>query len=846
MIRLDDLVRATGGVLEAGEREAVMLDFCFDSRLAAPGQLFVAVVTDTGDGHEYIGDAIARGVTGVMCQRLPEPPLAPSVAWLEVGDTQRALLDYAAWVLADRQVEVIGITGSVGKTSTKEAVAAVLALREPVFRNQGSYNGRYGLPIALGKLGSERLAVLEMASDSLDEIRDLASLARPRVGVVTSVGHSHVADLGGLSSIATEKGRLIESLPPSGLAVLNGDDVHVRAMRDLGPARVVTVGLGRDNSVWADAVETTRMGTACTVHDGDLETRLSIPWLGEHHAYTMLIAYAVGREYGLSQDKVAHGLQSLGELPGRLNPLKGQNGSLILDDSFNASPESFEAAFRSLQALTAVRRWVVMGEMADLGSEADGLHRAVGRRLAEVADRLVVKGELAALAAEEAIRAGMPPEAVRVSYADSEIVTAVAEQLAPGDVLLVKGSASSRMEAVVKGLMAEPETAGDRLVRQSRGWQAVQFRRPGRPTWVEIDLAAIARNTRLTAERLAPGVELMAVLKADAYGHGARKVAHTVVHSGATWLGVACLGEGVELRKAGIDAPILNLGYTPAWQAREAVRNDIATTVYSLDVAQSLARAGRDLGKTARVHVKVDTGMGRLGLPPAETAGIVRQLSELPGLEVEGLFSHLATADEDDSTYTDRQLAVFEQVVRELRQGQLLPRKVHLANSAATLKRPDSHYNMVRVGIILYGLAPSAETPLPEGYLPAMAFKCQVAQVKDVSVGDCIGYGCTFRAEHPMRIAVIPVGYADGFRRGPRHWGYVLIRGQRAPLVGRVCMDQAMVDVTDIPGARQGDEVVLIGAQGSETLTAELVAEQLGTINYEVVSEILARVPRVV
>lgn len=846
MIRLGDLADATGGVLAAGERQAVMLDFCYDSRLAAPAQLFVAVVTDTGDGHEYIGDAIARGVTGVMCQRLPETPPPATVAWLVVDDTQQALLNYASWVLADRQVEVIGITGSVGKTSTKEAIAAVLAVREPVFRNQGSYNGRYGLPIALGRLGSEKLAVLEMASDSLDEIRDLALLSRPRVGVVTSVGHSHVADLGGLTSIAAEKGRLVESLPSKGLAVLNGDDGYVRAMHDLGPARVVTVGLSRDNTIWADAVETALPGTACTVHDGGLETRLFIPWLGHHHAYTMLFAYAIGIEYGLSSDEIAQGLLALNALPGRLNPLKGRNGSLILDDSFNASPESFEAALRALQAVPAKRRWVLMGEMADLGPEAETLHRSTGRRLAEVADRLVAKGELATLAAEEAIRVGMRADAVRVSYADSDIVTAVAEQLGPGDVLLIKGSASSRLEEVVKGLMADPAAASGLLVRQSRGWQAVQLRRPGRPTWVEIDLAAISNNTRLTLERLAPEVELMAVLKADAYGHGARKVAHTVIHSGATWLGVACLGEGVELRKAGIDAPILNLGYTPAWQAREAVRNDIASTVYSLDVAQALARAGRDLGKKAIVHVKVDTGMGRLGLPPSGIIPLIRQLSELAGLDVEGLFSHLATADEVDFTYTDRQLTEFDQVVSALRQMRLLPRKVHLANSAATLKRPDSHYNMVRVGILLYGLEPSTETPLPEGYLPAMAFKCQVAQVKDVSAGDCIGYGCTFRAEHPMRAAVIPVGYADGFRRAPRHWGYVLVRGQRAPLVGRVCMDQAMVEVTDIPGVRQGDEVVLIGAQGTETLTAEKVAAQLGTINYEVVSEILARVPRMV
>lgn len=216
MIRIADLVCATGGRLAAGDARAMAAGFCYDSRLAEPGELFVAVVTDTGDGHEFIDEAIARGAVAVMCQRLPAGPRPDAVSWVLVDDTQQALLDYAGWVLASRQVEVIGITGSVGKSGTKEAIAAVLAEREPLFKNQGSFNGRYGLPIALGRLAGERLAVLEMASDSLDEIKELAALAHPRVGVVTRVGHSHVADLGGLENIAAEKVRLVQALPPKG------------------------------------------------------------------------------------------------------------------------------------------------------------------------------------------------------------------------------------------------------------------------------------------------------------------------------------------------------------------------------------------------------------------------------------------------------------------------------------------------------------------------------------------------------------------------------------------------------------------------------------------------------
>ena len=300
------------------------------------------------------------------------------------------------------------------------------------------------------------------------------------------------------------------------------------------------------------------------------------------------------------------------------------------------------------------------------------------------------------------------------------------------------------------------------------------------------------------------------------------------------------------MRREGIPAPILSLGYTPAWQSRDAVLADVVTTLYSFETALALSQAATDLGRVARAHVKVDTGMGRLGLLPDEVVPFLRRVIALPSLEIDGLFTHLASADDADLTYTHQQLDAFGAVTESLRGEGLLPRRVHAANSAAILRLPASHYNMVRLGIAMYGLDPSPAAPCPAGFRPALSFKSEVAQVKDLPAGSAIGYGCTYRTPRPSRIAVIPVGYADGFRRGPRHWGYVLVRGEQAPIVGRVCMDQTMIDVTDIPGVRQGDTVVLIGTQGDRSITVEQVAERLGTINYEVVSEILARVPRLV
>jgi alanine racemase len=317
------------------------------------------------------------------------------------------------------------------------------------------------------------------------------------------------------------------------------------------------------------------------------------------------------------------------------------------------------------------------------------------------------------------------------------------------------------------------------------------------------------------------------------------------MNNGAEYLGVASVNEGVALRRVDVTAPILVLGYTPAWQARELVLNGLAATVFSIDVARALDRAAAELKNQACVHVKVDTGMGRLGLMPDEVMTFAQQLLDLPNLELEGIFTHFSVADVDPA-YTLWQIDRFKQVLAALAEEGITFPLIHAANSAAILTLPESHLRMVRLGIGMYGLDPSSQVRCPIDFRPALAFKTQVAQVKALPPGSYVSYGNTYQTQGQQSIAVIPVGYADGFRRAPRHWGEVLVRGRRAPIVGRVCMDQTMIDVTHIPDVRQGDEVVLIGEQGDERITAEDVAERLGTINYEVVCEILARVPRVV
>ncbi len=845
MIRLRDLLEATGGDVLTSPH-TTFASFAFDSRLIEPNQLFVAVVTETGDGHDYIQPALAGGATGVLCQRLPSEP-DPAVTWVRVPNTRQALLDYARYVLAARDMRVIGIAGSVGKTTTKEVLATLLATSWPTFHSPGSYNGRFGLPIALGYLEPQHTyAVLEMAADSINEISEMVAITRPTYAIITRVGSSHLRFFGSLKHVAEEQASLVRGLPPDGLAVLNADDPLVANMGSETRARVVTYGLGPDADYAGQSVRCSSAGTSLVLrHHGD-RVKLHAGLVGRHQAYAVLAAAACAHELGVSWNAIETALASFGPLPGRMRPLAGIHGCTLLDDSFSATPESMQAALETLGALPAERRIAVLGDMSDLGSEAEIAHRRVGQTAAAQTDLLMTKGELAAVAARAAASAGLPADRIYVTYSADDAIRLLRGVLQAGDLVLIKGGTAARMEQVTRALLASPAKDAAHLPRQDAGWRQVRLGRPGRPTWVEIDLDAIAANIRQLCQIVGPTVRIMAVLKADGYGHGAVKIARTALNNGVQWLGVACLGEALALREAGIDAPILILGYSPAWQSRDIVLHNLRATVFGQETAEALNRAARELGRTARVHIKVDTGMGRLGLFPADALPLIQRLAGMQHLQVEGLFTHLSDADAEDLAYTHWQLDRFDAVLNDLEEQGLRPQLAHAANSAATLRLPRSHYDMVRVGIALYGLDPSAAAPCPDGFRPAFAFKCEVAQVKELPPGHYVSYGRTYRTEGPTTIAIIPVGYADGFRRAPATWREVLVRGRRAPIIGRVCMDQTVIDVSHIPGVRQGDQVVLIGEQGDDRITVDQVAEQLGTINYEVVSEILARVPRVV
>jgi len=823
LIALRDLLAAAGGrLLSDGPSDQAFVGFCFDSRRAKPGELFVALRTERGDGHDFVADALARGAAGALVEAGRWSGPLSSALFISVPDTYEALTRYARDLLRRRSLPIIAITGSVGKTGTRAAVAAVLSRRFRVFQNPANFNGRLGLPIALGGLEPDHeLLVLEMGADRFGEIRELCEIAPPRIGIVTTIGEAHLAYFGSQDEIAREKRAVIEALPADGLAVLNRDDPRVWDMRHYTQAEVIAVGAAERWPV-----------------DGP-----------EHlHPLSRSIAWTVGRRLGIADEQIAAALASLPALPGRLRTFQGVNGIVLVDDSFNASPDSVRAAITWLAHRRLAHRFFILGDMDQLGEHSARLHREVGAFLARHADArttLVTLGEQAYHIAAGAREAGMDASAIVVTYLARDAVAYVRTHARAGDCVLVKGDVSARMERVAAALLANPDDA-QHLARQEPGWESVRVLKPARPTWLDVDLDAIAHNVRAVKAVIGPDVALMAVLKADGYGHGAVKVARTALNNGAEWCGVASLSEAAALRSAGIEAPILILGFTPAWHAREALLRDAALTVYDLDVARAYSRAAQELKRTAHVHVKVDTGMSRLGLLPAEAPAFIHAVADLPAVCVEGVFTHFSSADSDED-HTQLQLARFRTVLSAIGDLPTL-RYVHAANSAGALAYPEARFNLVRVGLAMYGLNPFHPLPVRPAGLnlqPAMTWRTTIAQVKTLPAGTPVSYGGRYVCPRETTVAVIPVGYADGFRRAPYTLGEVLVRGCRAPIIGVVCMDQAMIDVSHIPGVRIGDEVVIIGQQGSERITVEAAAARLGTISYEVMSAILSRVPRV-
>jgi len=847
MINLYDILKAANGQLFGEPAANLFTDFCLDASNVGENQLFIALRTDRGDTHQYIEEAISNGISGVLCV---EPPTCDTtnVSVLMVDDTIEALLEWSHYTLEKLQVKTIAVVGSHGKSVTVDAINHIMSNNFRSLAGNVDEVGTLGIPLSLARLTPEHeYVVLKLNPSIPGELAHMLDAVNPDIAVLTNIDCVHPSTFETCSQYVEEFADLLESLQPGHLAVVNYDDDGTRelATRVKDGVTVRTIGVdrfGADVLAFNVKVGIERIGFDIRHGDARYLARWS-PIPGKHQLYGLLAAIQVGEHVGIGMEDALRSLTELRSLPGRMALHQGIGGCALVDDSFDASYESTLAVLNWLEEVSADghRTILILGDIENLGRNSRYAHRTVGQQAAEVADYIITQGVDAALAGRAAIDNGMDIGQVFTTYSTQDVVSVLESlNITENDIVLVKGGSHAGLERVVEALLAN---LGDKqyLVRQDRVLrQAPPMLRPSR---VEIDADALAGNIRIVREQLADDVMLMAVVKADAYGHGAVMAARTAVTNGAGYLGVASIAEAVELRDAGITTPILVLSYAPSEAARQAHQLNLTLTVFDLEQAERYDRMARTVAGKLKVHVKIDTGMGRLGIFAGDTIKAFRHLHTLTNLNIEGIYTHFSSADED-AELTAHQLEAFRRAIRPLRAAGINVTYMHAANSPGTLASWDNHLNLVRPGLMLYGLRPSEKTPLYPGMRPVMSWKTQILQVKDFPPGHPIGYNGTYTTRDNEKIAILPVGYADGFRRGPYTWEYVLIHGQKAPVVGRVSMEKTAVKVTDIGSVHAGDEVVLLGQQGDEMITAEMIADWLDTSNYEVVTSILPRVPR--
>jgi len=831
-LTIEQIVTITQGKLLSGVLTSPLSGFSTDSRFIKPGELFIALQGKAFDGNDFAAEALSKGAAGaVISQVSASTPPGPGNVIL-VRDSVEAIQLIASAYRQWFPVKAIGITGSTGKTIVKDMLTGIMSRCLRVLSTPLSFHGQIGLPLTLFSLKQEhQLLVLELGISRQGEMEKLAAMAGLSCAVLTNISEAHLEHLGSIDNVAAEKRKIFTGFTTNEhAAILNNDDPFCREIAASLKCPIVTFGLEQEADFRAERIEPAgSKGSWFTLKHPGGRDRLYLNAPGKHNIYNGLAAIAAAWTLGADLEAIRRGLEEF-HLPQMRLEIHTtsvlEENVTIINDTYNASPASMRGALEALREMAGRHRTIaILGDMLELGNFSVTAHEMIGDEVQlHGIDILITIGELARNIGRKAMARGMSAELIFHCQDTVEAAELLRSQIREGDFLLFKGSRLLQLDLL-----------------------AAQFIGGIRPTKLIIDLGAIAHNVRIIKERVGPGVKIMAVVKSGGYGHDSRKVADVVLKNGTDYLAVAVPDEGIFLRKAGFEqTPVLVMGPTLEHEAIKLVKYRLAQTVDSTGIVTAIEREAAKVAMRLPVHLKIDTGMGRIGLQPAEVDDFVDFVRTCPQVIIEGIMTHLSSADDrtaDD--FTRHQLDIFRHIVDRLeKRGITIPLK-HVAASAGILFFPEAWFNMVRPGILLYGLCPDNEQQLNFGFRPAASFVTRIAHIKTVPANTPISYKRSFITTRESRIATLPVGYYDGYNRLLSNKAHVLVRGVRAPIVGNITMDMTMVDISLIPEARVGDEVVLFGSQqGNEIQLGEL-ARLCGTIHYELIGNISARVSRV-
>ncbi len=811
-----------------------------DSRTPARhGDVFFGLTGPHFDGGRFALAALNAGATIAVVRPEVAALLADSAptgtAVIAVEQPLAALQALAAEARRSFTGTLVAIAGSEGKTTVKEQLVAALAGERRLYASPRSYNSQVGVALSLLMLDRRaEVAIIECGVSQPGEMDRLETMVRPDHGLLTRVGEAHLEGFGSRNAVAVEQSRLFRRLRSGAWILTSGGEAVGRGALATASGRILTVGGDGSPDFTFTAA---RDGEAARIErDGE---SVSLPLAGGSRqtiARQLIengaLAAAAALLLGATPAAIERGLESWRPASMRLEMSTMPSGVLLINDGYTADATSAEAALATLagEHAPATQAVAILGGMAHLGELGGESHRQVGRRLWELGiDRLIGVGDGGAEIAQAAARAGMPEPKIH-TVADLPAAALLVEQhCRSGDRVLLKASRPLRLERAAHLLFASLP-----------------------PARLYVDLDALLANYRRIRHHLGEGVAIMAVVKSFGYGLDAAPLARTLLAAGLDYLAVAYPDEGVRLRDRGIKAPILVQNILEQ-EIEKVVRYGLTAQVSDRAQIDWLDAEGERLGTCISVHLKIDSGMSRAGAFPEDAPQLARALAEARWLEFEGLMTHLSSADDAaGDAHTHQQLRRFDAVRRQLAEAGHRPRWIHAANSAAIQRFETARYTMVRAGLALWGysrpITAADEAPSPIVQQPILRLVTRIVSIKKVPAGRGVGYGLTYEtpADGGERtIAVVAIGYGDGYPWSLSNRGWMAVHGQRCPVVGRVCIDVTMIDVTTIDGAVQaGDEVVVFGPEQDEPSLLEL-AEKAGTIPYEMLTRISPRVRRI-
>ncbi|MBR5850287.1 MAG: alanine racemase [Alistipes sp.] len=782
--RLSQLAAITGGRLVGRDQEvrSVVTDSRSLSCELGAAPLFVAMRGAHHDSHDYLDEMAGRGVTAFLVEQTIEP--AEGCGCVVVRNAIEALQQWAAYHRAHFRGTVVGITGSNGKTVIKEWIAEEMPEGVKFYRSPKSYNSQLGVPLSVLMLeGDEQVALFEAGISEVGEMERLERIIRPDVVVFTSLGDAHQEHFADMKQKALEKMILARSARKI---------VYHSYYQPLGELLLERYG----ERTLVDAAHCTPpalelIGSAASQRNAQLV-----------------------EAFLLAMGCPAPSFAAVPQVAMRLEVKEGIHGSLLVNDAYNLDINSLALALDYLHTMAMEREQVlILSEIAQSGLDDEVLYGRVAEMVQRAGIHLLIGiGEKMALH-------GAKFGCKKLFFPTTEACMAqLSRSLLAGRAVLLKGARSFRFEKLAHALSEKSHT-----------------------TLLEVNLDAMTRNLNYFRSQLREGVRVVAMVKASSYGMGDYEVAQLLQHEGVAYLAVAFADEGVQLRERGISMPIVVLN-ADADSFEQMIAYRLEPEIYSLHSLDAfigaVARSGE---KRYPIHLKLDTGMHRLGFVEEDLPQLIARLSEHQEVQVATIFSHLCCADDpSEDDFTREQIARYEQLSGAVMAALDYPVQRHLAASAAMLRFPEAHYDLCRLGIGLYGLGYAEEGSL----IPVATLKTRIVQLKNLAVGETIGYGRCGVVEQPMVVATIPIGYADGLNRrlGCGVWS-MRVKGVDAPILGRVCMDSCMIDVTAVEGVKVGDEVEIFSAASGHDPQA--MAERLGTIPYEVLTAIAGRVKRV-